>query len=348
MAAGTTIQHKRKAGAFAGGQLAAGEIGVDTTNGALYFSTDGATVATLTPHAAVTLGASLTDVLSLSSQVLSAVDAGSDKLKMWDDSAGKETYATIGQGLTMVGTTISTLTQTATKTAAYTAVAGEHVIVDSSAAAGNFTVTMPASPTVGQQVRVTMLNDHATRVVNIDGNGSDAIETDANNSPGKYTLVLEGDSVLLEWVGGGCGWAVIADQITPHVGRINGAAAQTTNTAGAWTKSTQLSILSISIGGISASNIITVRRSGAYAIYGFAYPNSNTGASVVFYGSIYLNGTSTAIHLNYLNTSTPNYTSNPSNLLSLAAGDYIELYFFHSNANVGLASYSYLYVSEIR
>jgi len=107
MAAGTTIQHKRKAGAFAGGQLAAGEIGVDTTNGALYFSTDGATVATLTPHAAVTLGASLTDVLSLSSQVLSAVDAGSDKLKMWDDSAGKEVYVTIGAGLAMTDTTLT-------------------------------------------------------------------------------------------------------------------------------------------------------------------------------------------------------------------------------------------------
>ena len=107
MAAGTTIQHKRKAGAFTGGQLAAGEIGVDTTNGALYFSTDGATVATLTPHAAVTLGASLTDVLSLSGQVLSAVDAGSDKIKFWDDSAGKETYATIGAGLTMTETTLA-------------------------------------------------------------------------------------------------------------------------------------------------------------------------------------------------------------------------------------------------
>lgn len=44
MAAGTTIQHKRKAGAFAGGQLAAGELGVDTTNCRLYGSSDGSTV----------------------------------------------------------------------------------------------------------------------------------------------------------------------------------------------------------------------------------------------------------------------------------------------------------------
>ncbi len=44
MAAGTTIQLKRKAGAFTGGQLAAGEIGIDTTNGVIYFSTNGSTV----------------------------------------------------------------------------------------------------------------------------------------------------------------------------------------------------------------------------------------------------------------------------------------------------------------
>lgn len=49
MAAGTTIQLKRKAGAFTGGDLAAGESGVDTTNGDLYFSTDG-TDAVLANH----------------------------------------------------------------------------------------------------------------------------------------------------------------------------------------------------------------------------------------------------------------------------------------------------------
>lgn len=50
MAAGTTIQHKRKAGAFTGGQLASGEMGVDTTNGVVYFSVDGSTVAVLKPR----------------------------------------------------------------------------------------------------------------------------------------------------------------------------------------------------------------------------------------------------------------------------------------------------------
>ncbi len=44
MAAGTLIKHKRKSGAFTGGELAAGEFGVDVSNGVCYFSKDGSTV----------------------------------------------------------------------------------------------------------------------------------------------------------------------------------------------------------------------------------------------------------------------------------------------------------------
>jgi len=44
MAAGVTVKLKRKAGAFSGGDLSAGEGGVDTTNEDIYFSSDGSTV----------------------------------------------------------------------------------------------------------------------------------------------------------------------------------------------------------------------------------------------------------------------------------------------------------------
>lgn len=47
MAAGVTVKLKRKAGAFADGQLAPGEMGIDTTNGNIWFSLDGTTVTTL-------------------------------------------------------------------------------------------------------------------------------------------------------------------------------------------------------------------------------------------------------------------------------------------------------------
>ncbi len=44
MAAGVTILHKGKAGAFVGGDLAVRELGVDTTNDVIYGSSDGSTV----------------------------------------------------------------------------------------------------------------------------------------------------------------------------------------------------------------------------------------------------------------------------------------------------------------
>lgn len=55
----------------------------------------------------VTLGASVTDVFDIASQVLSADDPGGDRLIFWDDSAGKLTHLTAGSGLTITGTTIT-------------------------------------------------------------------------------------------------------------------------------------------------------------------------------------------------------------------------------------------------
>lgn len=49
MAAGVTIQLKRKAGAFSGSDFAAGEMGVDVTNDVLYYSTDGTDAIRLSP-----------------------------------------------------------------------------------------------------------------------------------------------------------------------------------------------------------------------------------------------------------------------------------------------------------
>lgn len=47
MAAGVKIQHKRKAGAFVDGELAAGEFGLDVSGNRWYYSLNGATVASL-------------------------------------------------------------------------------------------------------------------------------------------------------------------------------------------------------------------------------------------------------------------------------------------------------------
>jgi hypothetical protein len=47
MPAGVTIKHKRKTSNFVGGELAAGEMGLNTTSGVWFFSVDGSTVTAL-------------------------------------------------------------------------------------------------------------------------------------------------------------------------------------------------------------------------------------------------------------------------------------------------------------
>lgn len=55
----------------------------------------------------VTLGASVTDILNLTGQVLSADDQGADRLVFWDESENKLTALTAGSGLSISGTTIT-------------------------------------------------------------------------------------------------------------------------------------------------------------------------------------------------------------------------------------------------
>ncbi len=60
-------------------------------------------------HDALTLSATLTDILSLTGQELSADDLGADKLWFWDDSAGAMKPLTVGTGLTITGATITAI-----------------------------------------------------------------------------------------------------------------------------------------------------------------------------------------------------------------------------------------------
>jgi hypothetical protein len=68
-------------------------------------------------HDAVTLAASVADVLDLSGQELRADDPGADRILFWDDSEGKLRHLSLGTGLSISGTTISaTATGGGTKT----------------------------------------------------------------------------------------------------------------------------------------------------------------------------------------------------------------------------------------
>ena len=58
------------------------------------------------PGAPVAIDTTAADILSATAGVISADDAGSDKLVFWDDSASKLTYLTLGDGVAVSGTTV--------------------------------------------------------------------------------------------------------------------------------------------------------------------------------------------------------------------------------------------------
>jgi hypothetical protein len=84
------------------------------------------------------------------------------------------------------------------KTANYTAASGEFVLAN--AAAGGFTVTLPASPATGRSVRVKK-TDGTTNVVTVVGQGGTTIDGDAN-----ATLIAKGYGG--EFVFDGTNWQI--------------------------------------------------------------------------------------------------------------------------------------------
>jgi len=157
MAAGITIKSKRKAGAFTGGELAAGEFGVDVSNDVVYQSSDGATVWSLTAGAGDAL---TTDPLSQFAATTSAQLAGviSD-----ETGTGLLVFATsptlttpvlgVATATTVNGATITTTTGTLTLVNGSTlATSGAYSTTLTATGATN--VTLPTTGTLANQAYV--------------------------------------------------------------------------------------------------------------------------------------------------------------------------------------------------
>ena len=93
---------------------------------------------------------------------------------------------------------------TTAKTANFTAVAGNGYFVNTTS--GQITVTLPASPSAGDQVGIKdYANTADTNKIIIGRNGSNIQGVAAN-----FDIVTEGESVLLIYVDGTQGWTVIS------------------------------------------------------------------------------------------------------------------------------------------
>lgn len=106
---------------------------------------------------------------------------------------------------------LTQLTQTAVKTAAYTAAANDHVLVNASATSNDFAITLPGSPADGTKVRVTLLAGHATYKVTIGRNSS---LINGGTTTDEYTLHNAGDSVYFEYTGSTLGWMPLTNYVS--------------------------------------------------------------------------------------------------------------------------------------
>ena len=127
-------------------------------------------------------------------------------------TAGMTGYnSTIGRSETYNGSVwvaAGTLTQQAVQTSAFTAVSGNSYPVNTTSAA--ITVTLPASPSVGDQVNVfDYAGTAATNNITINPNG-----LKINGSGASATISGARSSLVLQYVDSTQGWAVVSDGST--------------------------------------------------------------------------------------------------------------------------------------
>lgn len=236
---------------------------------------------------------------------------------------------TVGTGLSLSGgalacTVSGGLTKTGTKTAAYTAVNGDLVLVSANGAGANFAVSLPASPANNDRVGIVMVAEHATRKVTVSLNGGSFVGTISY-----YDLILNGDYVVFQYDSTLGKWFGEADGIRRHYGKLQRATAQSISS------SSNVKILGATavhdIGGIvdTTNSKIAVRRAGLYRIS--CLGSTPLVSATACYSEIWLNGS---------NIRSAGITVSPNNDTTvtveteavLAAGDYLEQYYYHNSS----------------
>ncbi|MFG6591290.1 hypothetical protein [Sulfitobacter sp. 1A12157] len=154
------------------------------------------------------------NLLSDSVNALIPLTPAADRLAYYtaDDEAALTPLTAFARGLlddadaaTMRGTVGAADRVWQVKTGAYTAIAGDRIIADTSA--GAFTVTLPASPNAGDDVWFSDagLNWFTNNNLTVDGNGSDidgAATFAADADGGYFTAIFDGTEWQVRLTGG--------------------------------------------------------------------------------------------------------------------------------------------------
>jgi hypothetical protein len=119
-------------------------------------------------------------------QVYKVVDSAGTRTALTLSATGTGSYATLGGGLQVA---------TATKTTTYTITANDYLIVCNSTTA--FTVTLPAASGSGQKYVIANIN---TGVITLEGNSTDTINGDLNQSIDQWAAIQVVDYAANAWV----------------------------------------------------------------------------------------------------------------------------------------------------
>jgi hypothetical protein len=131
-------------------------------------------------HDAVTLGASVADVLDLTGQVIGADDPGADRILFWDDSEGKLRYLALGGGLVIDGTTLTVPVEIG--------LACSDETTALTTGAGKVTFRMPyAMELTAVRASVTTAPTGSTLVVDINEGGTSVLSTKLSIDAGEKT-----------------------------------------------------------------------------------------------------------------------------------------------------------------
>lgn len=152
------------------------------------------------------------DIFTAAGQLLGSDDNASSAVVSAPSVEGQMLIARLGETTKMAWESVdlSQLTQTAVKTANYTASNNDHVLVNISGVSADVAITLPASPSAGNKVRVSLVAGHNTYKVTIGRNGNLVMgRTDTS----AYDMNNAGETIYFEYTGATLGWLAVIGSV---------------------------------------------------------------------------------------------------------------------------------------
>ena len=236
---------------------------------------------------------------------------------------------------------------TVVKTASYTALASDSVILCNPAAAMTITLPSAASATLGIRYLVKKI-DTSAYVVTI-SDGASAHVDHASSSK----LYLEGDSIELvcAYNGSGYEWLALSRRLAPHAAKMKNTASQTTTDSAFAKLEFNTVVYEYGADADIANERIQVKRAGRYNVFG-SYGLQFSTVPLAWLAIATVTGTGAPdgddiVAYNRNEGTSSYYLATISTSLELAADDYLYLMYYHDESAFTAAYTLNTYVRQL-